>query len=144
MFLTSPKIGSSGKKVFHWCVPISEPAELSRDKVAFQIHCEVAFTNTPQSFYLLTFLYWHVTILLHDNCQNKYRFPRNMLGKYPPFFFFSSYNLKGLVCISCYQRSICVEFQGCCVCFTFETEHQSLLNPRTPLGPHYLWGCCLL
>lgn len=39
------------------CVPISEPAELSKDKVDFQIHCEVALINTAQSFYLFIFLY---------------------------------------------------------------------------------------
>lgn len=60
------------------------------------------------------------------------------------YLFFPSGYLEGLVCVSFYQKSICIEFQGCCVGFTFETEHQSLLNPGTPLGPHCSWGCYLL
>lgn len=57
MFLTTPKICSRGKKIFHWCISTSEPAKLSREKVAFQIHYKIALTNTVQSIYLFTLLY---------------------------------------------------------------------------------------
>lgn len=86
IFLISPKIGSRRKKKFHWCVPISEPAELGRDKVTFRIHCEVALTNTVLFTYLLscinTWPFFNMTTVRinTDSLGACY-------GRYLPFFF---------------------------------------------------------
>lgn len=66
-----------------------------------------------------------------------------MENTYLPPFPPPSYSLKALVCVSCYQRSICNKFQGYCLLLTFGTEHQSLLNPRTPFVRMFFVAACI-
>lgn len=74
-----------------------------------------------------------MTVLLYENCQHKYRFLYEYAMESTYHFFFG-YTLGDLVYASCYRRCIWTEFQGCCLCFTSEAKHQSMLNPQDTLG----------